>query len=160
MLDPEPIDFAGVAYADPDFVDADVIGGANLIQDFKLAMGSLHGTLTFEDGSSQPFTIGDSLQLANASAIDAAGNDNGDVNFTLNLTPNADLTNDSSVGLNIGFHLKLLSVELGYDIGVDSGSTTLGPLYEETWTAPVAEIPVYSNTFNLAFSDGNYAFAA
>jgi hypothetical protein len=151
---------AGPFFADADLLDVDVSAGLNFLQDFLLEMGDVFGTIVFEDGSSQGFTFGDELFFGGASLIDDAGDDDGLVEFTFFVGPDADLTNQTAVGINVGVDIALLTVELGYDIEIASDSITLGPLAEFGAVAPVAEIPVFNEKFDLAFSTGDYMFAA
>lgn len=149
---------AGPFFADFDLLDVDVSAGLNFVQDFLLEMGDVFGTIVFEDGSSQAFTFGDELFFGGASLIDDLGDDDGLVEFTFFVGPEADLTNDTAVGINVGVDISLLEVEVGYDIEIASDSTTLGPLAEFGVVAPVAEIPVFNATFDLAFSTDDYLF--
>jgi hypothetical protein len=145
---------------DIDLLDVDVIGGLNFLQDFALSLGELTGILTFEDGSSRQFEIGDSLLIDDASDIDAGGNADGLVEFQFDVVPTATLHNETDLGFNIGVEVSLLSVELGYDIGVASDSTTLGPLAQFGATAPIGDINVFDATFGLNFThDQVFGFA-
>lgn len=152
---------AGPFFADIDLLDVDVSGGLNFLQEFTMAMGGLTGVLTFENGENQVFAIGDSLLISNASQIDALGDDDGLVEFTFNVVPTATLDNETDLGFNIGGEVKLLSVELGYDIEVASDSITLGPLADFGETAPIAEINVFGgDPFALNFSSDQVSFFA
>lgn len=150
----------GIVYANLDLLDVDVVGGLNFLQQFDMAMGDLVGVLSFEDGSSQIFEIGDSLPIHDASSIDAAGDADGVVEFVFDLAPRADLTNDTELGFNIGANVSVFSVELGYDIGIASDSVTLGPLAGFGGTLPVGSVSVFDQTFALNFGNESFAFAA
>ena len=150
----------GPFYADPDLLNIVASVGANFLQDFALSLGKVEGTLLFEDGSSQAFTFGDNLTIANASAIDAAGNNDGHVDFTFEVTPDATLNNDTSLGFNVGGSISALSVELGYDFKIYSDSTTLGPVFTAAVQIPVGSVSVYDHSFDLHFGSGDYVFAA
>lgn len=158
-FDPPRIDF-GPVFADADLLDVDLIAGLNFLQQFSMAMGDLEGTLTFEDGSSQSFHFGDSIQIEHASDIDLGGDNDGMVEFIFSLTPQADLTNTTDLGFNVGVSISLLSVEVGYDIGVASDSTTLGPVASFGAVVPVASLTVFDDTFDLAYAQQQFAFAA
>jgi hypothetical protein len=73
--------------------------------------------------------------------------------------PTATLHNETDLGFNIGAEMKLLSVELGYDVSIDgfgvSDSITLGPLADIGATLPVGDIGVYDNTFALNYAHQN-----
>lgn len=158
-FDPPAIWF-GPFFADPDILDVDLSAGLNFIQQFSMALGTLSGFLLFEDGSSQAFTFGDEVQIFDASLIDIGGDGDGLVEFTFALAPDATLTNDTDLGFNVGVNVSLLSVELGYDIGFASDSTTLGPLAEFGTVVPVASIDIYSDSFDLAYAQQQFAYAA
>lgn len=158
-FDPPELSF-GPVYADADILDIDIIAGLNFIQNFAMAMGQLAGTLLFEDGSSQNFTFGDELLIEAASAIDLGGDGDGLVEFTFTLAPESQLTNETDLGFNIGVSMNLLSVEIGYDIEVASDSTTIGPLASFGAVFPVGSVEVYSDTFDLAFAQRQFEFAA
>jgi hypothetical protein len=154
-LDPPSIP-AGPFFADADLLDVDVIGGLNFLQHFTMSMGDLTGILTFEDGSSQSFNIGDSLLISDASEIDANGDQDDIVEFHFEVVPTASLHNETDLGFNIGAQMSLLSVELGYDLGSGiSDSTTLGPLASIGASAPVGDISVFDGTFALNYASEN-----
>ncbi len=123
-----------------------------------MSLGDVQGLLTFEDGSNQAFTFGDSLFFGNASAIDAAGNNDGDIDFWFNVAPDATLHNETDLGFNVGGGIDLLSVELGYDFEIWSDSTTLGPVAEWDASFPLGSIEVYDNLFALHYQNQNVAF--
>jgi len=158
-FDPPSIS-AGPFFADPDLLNITASAGMNFLQDFLMTLGKVGGTLLFEDGSSQAFTFGDNLTIANASAIDAAGNHDGHVDFTFEVAPDATLENDTSLGFNVGGSISALSVELGYDIEIASDSTTLGPLYTAGVQVPVGSVSIYDNSFELHYASGDYLFHA
>jgi hypothetical protein len=158
-LDPPRIDL-GPIFVDFDLLDVDITGGLNFLQDFAMQMGDLTGILHFENGSSQSFTIGDSLLIDHASAIDAGGDGDGLVEFDFTLVPTATLHNETDLGMNIGASVSVLSVEVGYDIGVASDSTTIGPLASFGGTAPVGSINVFDDTFDLHFAQQHAFFLA
>ncbi|MFM5955333.1 MAG: Ig-like domain-containing protein [Novosphingobium sp.] len=153
--------WAGPFFADADILDVDLTGGINLLQTIALNMGDLVGTLLFEDGSTQSFHIGDALDIANASLIDLNGDHDGLVEFIFSVAPEGSVDNDINVGFNVGVHINALTVEVGYDIGIDSDSTTIGPLATFGVDVPVGpELNLYDSSFDLAFAQQQFAFAA
>jgi hypothetical protein len=168
-----PLDLtAGPFFADIDLLDVDVIGGLNFLQQFEMDLGGLSGFLVFEDGSIQPFNIGDSLLISDASQKDSllsGGDGDGLVEFAFAVDPSATLSNETDLGFNIGVAISLFSVELGYDITIPnpfgpdqhlSDSIQLGPLAGFSGTAPVADINVFDETFNLNFASQDLLFQA
>lgn len=141
----------GPFYASLDILNVVASAGLNFLQEFQMSMGDLVGVLAFEDGSNQLFTIGDSLQISNASAIDAAGDGDGDVEYEFTVIPESELSNLTELGFNLGGAVEILSAEAGYDIFGFSDSVSLGPLFEFGFTEPIADIDVFNDTFNLAF---------
>ncbi len=158
-FDPPRLSF-GPVYADADLLDVDIIAGLNFLQQFSMELGDLVGTLNFEDGSSQSFVFGDSFQIEHASDIDLHGDHDGLVEFTFSLAPKAALTNTTDLGFNVGVSISLLSVEVGYDIGVASDSTTLGPIASFGAVVPIASLTVFDDTFALAYAQQQVSFAA
>jgi Bacterial Ig domain len=158
-FDPPRLTF-GPVYADGDVLDIDITAGLNFIQEFAMAMGNLAGTLLFEDGSSQGFTFGDELLIEAASAIDLGGDGDGLVEFTFTLAPQSELTNQTDLGFNVGVSMSLLSVEVGYDAFGFSDSIPLGPVASFGTVVPVTSVEVYGDTFDLAYIQQQFAYAA
>ncbi len=158
-FDPPAIWF-GPLYADADILDVDVSVGMSFLQEFSMALGTLSGMILFEDGSSQAFTFGDSLQIADASLIDLGGDGDGVVEFTFTLAPEATLHNQTDLGFDVGVGVSVLSIELGYDIEIASDSITLGPLASFGTVIPVGDVNVYDSTFDLAYAQQQFAYGA
>jgi hypothetical protein len=149
---------AGFAGASLELLDADVLAGLNFLQDFELDAGTIAATLNWEDGTTSSFNFGDELNFSNASNIDAGGDDDGLVEFTVGLDlVGSTLANDTNLGFNVGWNLDLVQGGwwYGIDLGVlgsigDSGSW--GPLVDLGQNQiPVAEIDVFSDTVGVAF---------
>jgi hypothetical protein len=70
------------------------------------------------------------------------------------------LSNDTDLGFNFGVQFDVLKLSGSYDIGVDSGSLSLGPLFDVGTTVPLGTVDVYDNTFDLAFGSQDLVFAA
>ena len=157
----------GLLYAELDILNVFINGGMNFLQEFTMAMGDLVGVLSFEDGSSQLFTIGDDLLINDASAIDVAGDGDGDVEFEFAVIPESQLTNLTELGFNIGGGIDVLSGSAGYDATFDnpfhpvigpetvgfSDSFSFGPLAGFEFSVPVADIDVFNETFALVFEE-------
>jgi hypothetical protein len=143
-----------------ELLDFDVFGGLNFLQDFVMQVQSLPGVLTFEDGTVQAFTFGTDIVINGASAIDAAGDGDGNVEFSLSLSPDATFNNSTDLGFNVGYDFSLLQASGSYFVGPFSDSFSIGPAFSDSGSAAVFSIPVYDNTFDLAFNDQVVAFAA
>jgi hypothetical protein len=144
-----------------ELLDFDVFGGLNFLQNFLMDEQGLAGVLHFEDGTNTVFAIGDDITLQNASAIDAAGNNNGVVDFTLELTPDVDLTNDTDLGFDVGYSFELFKASGSYDLfGIESGSFSVGPVVNIDDDLIVATVDVYQDTFALNFGSQDLLLAA
>jgi hypothetical protein len=146
----------GVIDGSLELLDLDLNGGLNVLQQFSLLVNQLDATMVFEDGSAQTLDFGTPIMLSNASSLDA--NHDGTIAFTLQLTPDASLTNDTDLGVNVGYDFDLVKVDGHYDIGIDSGDFTLGPLFHRDGTLPIADVGIYDATFGLAFQSDQYGF--
>jgi hypothetical protein len=147
-----------VADGSIDLLDLDLAAGLNFLQNFALTIGSLTGIITFEDGSSQAFDFNSDITLTNASSRDA--NHDGQIGYTLELAPNATLDNDTDLGFNFGYQFDVLKLSGSYDIGVDSGSLNLGPVFSANDNFPLGSVDVYDETFALNFGEQDFLFAA
>ncbi|WP_135507384.1 Ig-like domain-containing protein [Roseovarius aestuariivivens] len=165
---------AGPFFAELDVLNVFVNAGLNFLQEFEMAMGDLVGLLSFEDGTFTSFTIGESLQISDASFIDLGGDGDGLVEFDFNVIPESELSNLTSLGFNVGGGVDLLSAEAGYDLTINnpfsavvgpdefgfSDSVGFGPLAGFELSFPVADIEVFKDTFDLAFEQEQFtAFA-
>lgn len=147
-----------VADGSIDLLDLDLAAGLNFLQNFALTIGSLTGVITFEDGSSQAFDFNSDITLTNASSCDA--NHDGQIGYILELAPNATLDNDTDLGFNFGYQFDVLKLSGSYDIGVDSGSLDLGPVFSANDNFPLGSVDVYDQTFALNFGEQDFLFAA
>jgi Bacterial Ig domain len=147
----------GVIDGSLELLDLDLNGGLNILQQFSLLVNQLDATMVFEDNVTQvTLDFGTPILLPNASSLDA--NHDGTIAFTLQLTPDASLTNDTDLGVNVGYDFDFLKVDGHYDIGIDSGDFTLGPLFHRDGTLPIADVSIYDATFGLAFQSDQYGF--
>ena len=144
VLDPDPLSETNF-----ELLDLDIFAGANLIQEFVLNALDLKGMLTFENGETRNFTIGEDIPIIRgASGLDGADT-NDTIDFALSMLPNATLDNETSVGLNVGGRLGLLK-----NIPVIDDS-----LFDESLTIPVASIGVVdTDPFQLTFNTLGYEF--
>lgn len=156
LPNPLGIDFnylAPVVGGTADIVDLDLSAGLNFIQNFALTINSLAGLLTWEDGSSQAFSFDTDIQLLNASSKDA--NRDGSIGYTLTLTPNADLLNDTELGINFGYEFGVLKFSGYYNILVDEGTFEKGPVFGVDDTFELGSIDLYSTEFAVNFGSEN-----
>jgi hypothetical protein len=99
-----------------------------------------------ENGETKKF--GEDFIIRNASLLD--GNDaNNTLDFSLSVTPNATLDNNTSIGFNAGGQLALLK-----NIPILDDS-----LFDEGITIPIASIPIDAvDPFKLNFNTQGYDF--
>lgn len=137
-----------------DILDLDLFAGLNFLQDFSVTVdeSDVHGTLTTEDGVAQAFDFGDSLTYYNASSQDV--NSNGDLEFDVDLDlEDVVMSNLTSLGFNVGGTFKVLEVSGKAGVFGLTDDFQLGPVYQTSFGAPVASIPVFDSDFNLTFAD-------
>ncbi len=143
-----------------DIIDLDLIGGLNFLQDFALAAGSLTGTMMFEDGSTQAFSMSDTFEFTNASNMDTDGD--GMIEFDVVLDQvGAMLSNETDIGFNVGFDFDIL--EAGYEVHAPIlGSTgdTIGPLFHADGSVGLFAINVFDETFEIDFETEDVSFFA
>lgn len=142
-----------------ELLDLDVGIGLNFLQQFDMAISSLQGTITYENGESHPFSFGTDIVLTNASSYDI--DDDQVIDFTLTLDPQATLSNDTELGFNFLWNFDLLKASGSFEIfDIEVGSFSVGPALDLGGTVPIASVDVYNNTFALDFGSQNLSFAA
>ncbi|VIO71622.1 hypothetical protein CI1B_38090 [Bradyrhizobium ivorense] len=142
-ISPNPLDLGFV-----DLLSLTVDGGVNMTQHFDLTSLGLDASLKLEDNTIIPVTFGTPLDVIhNASSHDT--NHDGLIGMDLLLTPNAQLTNNTGIGFNVGASLDLLKFP-----------DPVGTLVSLGGDFPVGEIPIYTNTFGLDFNSQDYLFSA
>lgn len=121
------------------YVDVDITASANLLQQFVLDILNVEGTLTFEDNSTQSFTLGDDIVIRNAGTLDLDGDG---IEFDVSLNPNVTLDNNLAIGFDVRGDLWLLKNEF----------TGLLETYIPLFNEPLGDIPIGDGTpFDLAF---------
>jgi hypothetical protein len=142
---PNPLDLGFV-----DLLALHVNGGVDVAQHFDLnsVLKAQDASIVLEDGSSLPFAFGSPLPIIpNASSHDA--NHDGQIAFSLHLTPDATLQNETDLGFHVGADLKVL------DFG-----DPFGALFSLGGDLPLGEIPIYHpDAFALGgFNSQDYHF--
>jgi hypothetical protein len=145
-----------------DIADIDLFSGFDFFQSLVMQAQGLQGVLTFEDGSIVPFVFGSELNFAHASAIDAAGNNDGTVDFTLTVDPQATLTNHTSLDFNLGVSFSAMTITGAYNVlDLASGPINVGPLYGPVAAmAPTPPLDVFNGEFALDFVGQDFAVSA
>ncbi|MEO0317867.1 MAG: hypothetical protein RL404_1544, partial [Pseudomonadota bacterium] len=83
------INIPDILDVDIDIADIDIVSDFDFFQSLVMQAQGLQASLKFEDGSIVPFVFGSELNFSHASAIDAAGNNDGNVDFTVTVDPQA-----------------------------------------------------------------------
>jgi hypothetical protein len=139
----------------------DLFAGLNFLQDFTIDVdaASIAGALTDETGGVHDFMLGDTLTFYDASGLD--DDDDGDVAFDVDLAlEDVVMSNLTSLGFNVGGEFTVLKVSgKGGFLGA-VGEFSLGPAFETQFSADVASIPVFDNTFNLQFQNESATLVA
>ncbi len=120
--------------------DLDLVGGLRLLQEFAIGLNSGQTVdLVLEDSTHIPLTIGSGLWISDASSHDLNGD--GIVNFSFGLDPDVQLTNSTSIDVNLSAQVAILRNIPLVDYTVYSDDDIA-----------IADIPieVYSNTFGLS----------
>ena len=131
-----------------DLLDFDLFNPYSFALDHQITTRDVYGKFTFEDGSESTFKFGDSLVFDNASMIDKNGNNDGNVDYSVSLLPNADL--QTTAGIHIDFQDQLDVLKAGYSLPI-LGDRTIGPAFEQDGTIIDRgyDIPAWSDTFAL-----------
>lgn len=144
-----------VASGNVELLDVDLSAGANFLQDFMMALGNLDASLEFENGTSMDWDFSD-VVLDHASSYDADGD--GVIEFDLSLDQQADLTNETDLGFNVGYNIALLQASGSYDFLLDSGSWSVGPVWSTGDNFDLGSINLFDSTFDLDFASQTISF--
>ena len=116
-----------------DLLNYVVSGAMGVGQEFDLSFGNLNGTLVFEDGYEQSFVLGEDLNIFNASSHDSNGD--GDLDFDLELSPDATFSSNLLLTLELAHQLDLLDAYAKVSVpAFDDPEYHLGPVssYSDT----------------------------
>lgn len=114
----------------------------NLGQSFNLNVGALSPTLT-DNGNPEPVSFGSPTIIQNAPASNS---------LDLGLTSNSTLTNNTSLDSQLKFGLRLLAGSATITVvGTTVFSAGIGPAFKTSYTVNLGSVPIYHNTFPVAF---------
>lgn len=117
----------GPATVGYDLLNYELTGSLGVGQEFSLSFGNLNGTLLFEDGTKYGFILGDDFDVKNASDHDS--NQDGNLDFSLTLTPDATFSSNLLLTMELAHALDLLDAYLSVSVPVfDDPEFHLGPL--------------------------------
>jgi hypothetical protein len=135
--------------------DSDVTGGLKLSQDLSMHVVGLKGTLTYEDNSTQDFQFGQAFTIDHAKAKDANGDSN--IDFSLSITPEVELTNNTDIVIDVNLGLELFRISGTFSpiVGDDSHFNTALVNFHQGFD--IASIPVlHSQPFDLSFGSQDF----
>lgn len=149
----------GALWGTLDLIDLDITGSASILQNLLMDEQKLTGILHFEDGTDRTFTMGETLKFEHASEIDKAGDNDGTVEYTLELLPTVQLSNLTQLQMAFNLSYDVLKAAAGYDVVVASGS-----VHETAFhlSAPLVneKITLWNESFELKFKPEMVDFAA
>lgn len=154
--------------------DLDVTSGANFSQEFTLSIDDMSYRVTLEDGTFSEFTANDSgaLLIENASSHDT-NNDN-IIDYSLSIVPTAMFSNDTEIGLNLGYTLDFLQggfaagVKLPLDelLGIENADwlnldfsaidISMGPLLRVEGDLDALDVDIFESRFALDVGTDSY----
>jgi len=118
----------GPATVGYDLLNYELAGSLGVGQEFSLSFGNLNGVLKFEDDTEYNFVLGDDFDVKNASTHDS--NQDGELDFSLTLTPDATFSSNLLLTMELTHALDLLDAYLSVSVPVfDDPEFHLGPLY-------------------------------
>ncbi len=157
--------------------DLDVTQAVNFSQDFTLSIDDMSYLVTMEDGDTFNFTANGAgaLQISNASSHDLNGD--GLIAYTLDIVPTAMFSNDTEVGLSLGYQLDFLKggfsagaqLPLGELLGLTDADwlnidfsaidISMGPLLRVQGELDTLDVDVFESRFALDVGSASYAGA-
>ena len=148
-----------------EYADLDVSSAWKFKQEFTLSVDDMVHLVTLEDGTSYMFSANDTdtLEIQNISQHDANGD--GRVDYDIELVPKAMFSNDTELGLSLGYTLDFLKAELSAGLkipladifGVPGAPTIplsfldigLGPLLRVQGDLDILDIDIFENRFEF-----------
>jgi uncharacterized repeat protein (TIGR02059 family) len=158
--------------------DLDVSQEVNFSQEFTLSIDDMSYLVTLEDSATFAFTASGAgaIQIPNAGTHDANGD--GLITYTLDIVPTAMFSNDTEVGLSLGYQLDFLKggfaaglqVPLGTLLFGENGpdwlnldfsaiDISMGPLLRVQGELDTLDVDVFESRFNLDVGSASYAGA-
>ncbi len=144
--------------------DIDAYAAANFSQEFSLSIDDMSYVVTFEDSRTQSFSANTEgeLLINDASSYDL--NDDGVVEYSLDIVPTAMFSNDTEVGLSMGYSIELLQAELAAGVTLPLGDllgtpflnieiplvdVAIGPLLTIEGDLDILDVDVFESRFEF-----------
>lgn len=153
--------------------DIDVYSAYNFSQEFTLSIDDVKYVATMEDDTRYIFAANDNngLLIENASRHDANGD--GVVDYTISLAPEAMFSNDTEIGLTVGYVLDFLRASMKADLKLPLGdllgisalptvplnlaNVNLGPLLRIQGNLDLASADIFESRFDIDIGTDNVA---
>lgn len=149
-------------------VDFDINTGLNFSQEFSLSVDDMNFMVTMEDGAQYEFAANSEGQLQIPDASQHDSNGDGVIDYSLSLTPDAMFSNDTELGLNVGYVIDflqasiaaginiplgdLIDIDLPFDLPTLSASMVdigIGPLLRAQGDLDLASADVFEHRFDI-----------
>lgn len=144
-----------------DLLDLNMNLGLDFNQSFTLKPLGLDATITFEDGRSFDFDFGQDFTLGDAAAIDAAGDADGQIDYTIAIDQKASFSNLTAMDMDLSFPFEVLKVSGSYDLlGLLTGTFNVPPVYSNPLAIAIPPGTLYDDTFALDFVGQSIAVVA
>lgn len=136
--------------------DVDVSQNANFGQQFTLSVDNMDYAVTLEDNTEFSFAMNDNkgLMIDNASSHDA--NNDGNIDYSMKIVPKAMLSNDTELGLNLGYQLDFFKASLKASLGATEIELTapiidanLGPLLRVQGSMDQLAVDIFEDRFSI-----------
>ncbi len=154
-------DLAPLFSATIDLLDLNMDLGMDFNQSFALEPLGLDATITFEDGQSFDFVFGQDFNISGAAAIDAAGNADGRIDYTIAVDQQASFSNLTTMDMDLSFPFEVLKIAGSYDLlGLLTGTFSVPPVYANPLALEVPSGTLFDNSFALDFVGQGIALSA
>jgi VCBS repeat-containing protein len=102
-------------------LDFDINTGLNFSQEFSLSVDDMNFLVTMEDGAQYEFAANTEGQLQIPDASQHDSNGDGVIDYSLSLSPDAMFSNDTELGLNVGYVIDFLQASFAAGINIPLG---------------------------------------
>ena len=150
-------------------LDIDAYADAKLSQEFTLSVDDMAYAVRLEDNSIHNFSANDTgnIMIKNASSHDA--NEDGKIDYSLSMVPEAMFSNDTEIGMGVGYIIDFIKADFKAGINIPVGflddislgtEIGFGPLLEIKGDFDVLDIDVYESRFDMNVGSENIELAS
>lgn len=138
----------GVAGAEWDLLDMDLLGDISVKTSYDLTFDSVVGEMVLENGTTKSFNVGEDVSIDLLTGMDV--NNNGQLDYDLNFDLiNPQLSTEVDLVFDLDFDIAALQGSAWYDVWLSSGSKDFGPVFDESFDIAKGSINIYDDTFAL-----------